>query len=157
MSTPLSRVRLKSQTLTQITVQELRDAIEQGIYAPGSQLPPEMELGKMLGVSRTIVRDALRFLQQDGLIARRQGIGTFVRKNPILQNLSVDYGTKEMIKSAGMVPSTPHLRIQDDTASPEIAKALGLEVGTPIVVIERVRAADGKPVVHGLDYIAKAL
>lgn len=154
---PFPRARLKSQTLTQVTVQEMRDAIEHGIYAPGSQLPPEIELGRMFGVSRTIIRDALRFLEQDGLITRRQGIGTFVRKNPILLNLSLDYGTKEMIKSAGMVPSTPYLRIQDDAASPEIAKALGLAVGTPIVMIERVRAADGKPVVHGMDYIAKSL
>ncbi len=157
VNTPLRRVRTRSHTLTQAAAQELRGAIERGVYAPGSQLPPELRLVEMLGVSRTIVRDALRFLEEEGLIARRQGQGTFVRANPILQNLNLNFGTTEMIKSAGLTPGTPHLRIQESTASPEVAKALTLPVGTPVVVIERVRSADGKPVVYSLDYIAKSL
>lgn len=154
---PLHRVRMRSQTLTQITAHELRDAIEKGIYAPGAKLPPELQLVKVLGVSRTIVRDALRFLAEEGLIDRRQGRGTFVRDNLILQNLNMNFGTTQMIKSAGMVPGTPHLRIEDSFASPEVAKALKLPVGTPIVMIERLRSADGKPVVYSLDYIPKSL
>jgi GntR family transcriptional regulator len=157
VKTSLRPVRLKAQSLTQSAVQELRDAIEQGVYAPGSQLPPELELVQMLGVSRTVVREALRNLQEDGLIARRQGLGTFVRKNPILQNLNVNFGTTEMIRSAGMTSSTPHLLIQEAAANPQVADALGLNVDTPVIVIERVRAADGKPVVYSLDYIAKSL
>lgn len=157
VKTPLRPVRLRSQSLTESAVRELRDAIEQGVYAPGSQLPPELELVQMLGVSRTVVREALRNLQEDGLIARRQGLGTFVRKNPILQNLNVNFGTTEMIHSAGMKSSTPHLMIQEVPAMPLIAEALGLAADTPVIVIERVRAADGKPVVYSLDYIAKSL
>lgn len=157
VKTSLRPVRLRSQTLTQVAVQELREAIRQGIYAPGSQLPPELELGQMLGVSRTVVREALRFLQEDGLIARRQGLGTFVRRNPILQNLNLNFGTTEMIKSAGMKSGTPHIKVEELVATSEVAEALALPAGTPLVVIERVRSADGKPVVYSLDYIAKAL
>lgn len=157
VNTPLRRVRTLSHTLTQVTTQELRAAIERGDYAPGSRLPPEMQLVQMLGVSRTIVRDALRFLEEEGLIARRQGQGTFVRANPIVQNLNLNFGTTEMIRSAGMVPGTPHLRIADAVASPEVAKALGLQPGMPVVIIERVRSANGKPVVYSLDYIARSV
>ena len=74
----------------------------------------------MLGVSRTVVREALRFLQEDGLIARRQGQGTFVRKNPILQNLNANFGTTEMIHAAGLTSSTPHLHIQEVAATPKV-------------------------------------
>jgi GntR family transcriptional regulator len=155
VKSPLRPARLRSQNLTQIAAQELRQAIEQGVYAPGSQLPTESQLVQMPGVSRTVVREALRFLQEDGLIARRQGQGTFVRKNPILQNLSVNFGTTEMIRSAGMQSGTPHLEIQEIEASPEVANALGLAAGAPILVIERVRSADNKPVVYSLDYISK--
>jgi len=154
---PLRSVRHRSQNLTQIATQELRAAIEQGVYAPGSQLPPELELVRILGVSRTVVREALRFLQEDGLIARRQGQGTFVRKNPILQNLNANFGTTEMIHAAGLSSSTPHLDVQETEATPIVADALGLDVGAPVVVIERVRAADDKPVVYSLDYVAKEL
>ncbi len=155
VKSPLRPARLRSQNLTQIATQELRQAIEQGIYAPGSQLPPESQLVQMLGVSRTVVREALRFLQEDGLIARRQGQGTFVRNNPILQNLNVNFGTTEMIHSAGMQSGTPHLQVQEIGATAEIAKALGLTVGARVIVIERVRSADNKPVVYSLDYISK--
>src|SRR6186997_3190180 len=93
---PLRPVRFRSQNLTEVAIQELRDAIEQGVYAPGSQLPTELKLVQMLGVSRTVVREALRYLQEDGLIARRQGQGTFVRRNPILQNLNVNFGATQM-------------------------------------------------------------
>lgn len=157
VKTPLRSVRLRSQNLTQIATQELRDAIEQGLYAPGSRLPPELELVRMLGVSRTVVRQALRFLQEDGLIARRQGLGTFVRKNPILQYLNVNFGTTEMIHSAGMQSSTPHLEIQEVAASSEVANALDLPAGAPVIVIERVRSADNRPVVFSLDYMSKPL
>lgn len=157
VKTPLRPARLRSQTLTQVAVQELRDAIEQGIYAPGAQLPPELTLAQMLGVSRTVVREALRFLQEDGLIARRQGQGTFVRKNPILQNLNANFGTTQMIKSAGMKSGTPHFRVQDIEATREIAEPLALAEGTPVVVIERLRSADNRPVVYSLDYIAKSV
>jgi GntR family transcriptional regulator len=157
VKTPLRSVRLRSQTLTQVAIQELRDAIERGLYAPGSQLPPELELGQLLGVSRTVVREALRYLEEDGLIARRQGLGTFVRKNPILQNLNLNFGTTAMIKSAGMTSGTPHLLVHEAEATPEVAKSLAVAVNAPVMVVERVRSADGKPVVYSLDYLAKSL
>lgn len=157
VKTPLRSVRFRSQNLTQIATQELREAIEHGVYAPGSQLPPELELVRILGVSRTVVREALRYLQEDGLIARRQGQGTFVRKNPILQNLNSNFGTTEMIHAAGLTSSTPHLRIQEVAATSIVADELGLSVGDRVIVIERVRAADHKPVVYSLDYISQAL
>ncbi len=153
----LRPARSKSQTLTGAAEQELRDAIARGLYRPGSQLPAESELVQLLGVSRTVVREALRLLEEDGLITRRHGVGTFVRRHSILHNLNFNFGTTEMIRTAGFKPGTPYLDVQQTPASEEVAEALNLPVGTPVVVVERVRSADGKPVVYTFDYIPQAV
>jgi GntR family transcriptional regulator len=153
----LRPARAKSQTLTEATEQELRDAIARGLYRPGSQLPAESELVQLLGVSRTVVREALRLLEEDGLITRRHGVGTFVRKHPILHNLNFNYGNTEMIRRAGFSPATSFLDVQTVPASAEVAEALSLPVGAPVLAIERVRSADGKPVVYSIDYIPQGV
>jgi GntR family transcriptional regulator len=143
--------RANSKTLTAAAINEIRAAILAGRYMPGSQLPGEMELGSLLGVSRTVVREALRILEEDGLITRRHGVGTFVRKNSILNNLSVDFGTTDMIVSAGMMPGTTSLVVAEESAASPAMEALELEPGTPVLSMERVRTADGRPVVFSLD------
>ncbi len=153
----LKPARAKWQTLTEAAEQEIRTAIAEGIYRPGAQLPAESELVEMLGVSRTVVREALRLLEDDGLITRRHGVGTFVRKHPILQNLNFNSGTTEMIRSAGMAPGTAHAQVQLTAANDDVADALNLPVGAPVVVIERIRTADHKPVVYSLDYLPQVL
>jgi len=58
--------------------EQLRAAIEAGEYPPGSHLPPERELSKLLGVSRTSVREALIALEIGGLVRVRVGSGVEV-------------------------------------------------------------------------------
>lgn len=149
--------RSNAKTLTEAAQNEIRNAILAGRFAPGSQLPGEMELVSILGVSRTVVRDALRILEEDGLITRRQGLGTFVRKNAILNNLSLNFGATDMIISAGMTPGTTLVAVSGSTADNPTAEALGLEPGAAIVTIERVRTADGRPVVYSLDALPLGL
>ncbi len=144
-------------TLTDAAEAEIRKAILEGRYRPGSQLPTEAELGKMLGASRTVVREALRILEQDGLIFRRHGVGTFVRKNPILKNLNVNYGITEMIQMAGLTPGTSFTEVRNEPADAEIAVELGIAEGTRVISIERVRTANNKPVVYSVDTFAEAL
>jgi GntR family transcriptional regulator len=56
----------------------IADGIRSQVFVPGSALPNEIELGEFLGVSRTVVREALMLLEEDGLIVTRRGIGRFV-------------------------------------------------------------------------------
>jgi GntR family transcriptional regulator len=111
--------RSERKTLTAVAQHELRQAITGGTYRPGSQLPTEAELCEMLGVSRTVVREALRVLEDDGLVARRHGVGTFVRNHPILKNLNFNFGITEMIESAGLKSGTSHLGIYKENADQE--------------------------------------
>src|ERR1041385_3303152 len=153
----LKSARYERKTLTQVAQQELRQAITGGTFRPGSQLPTEAELCEMLGVSRTVVREALRVLEDEGLVARRHGVGTFVRNHPILKNLNFNFGITEMIESAGSKAVTSHLAIQKEAADQEKAEQLRVPVGTPLITVERVRTADGRPVVYSLDTIAQSL
>jgi DNA-binding GntR family transcriptional regulator len=153
----LRPAKLERKTLTEITQQELRAAITGGTFQPGSQLPTEAELCQMLGVSRTVVREALRVLEDEGLVSRRHGIGTFVRNHPILKNLNFNFGITEMIESAGLKPGTSHLALQKEIADKEKAEQLRVEPGTPLITVERVRTADGRPVVYSLDTLTESM
>ena len=149
--------RSERKTLTEVAQQELRQAITGGAYRPGSQLPTEAALCEMLGVSRTVVREALRVLEDDGLVARRHGVGTFVRNHAILKNLNFNFGITEMIESAGLKSGTSHLAIQTENADQEKAEQLHVPVGTSLITVERVRTADGRPVVYSLDTLTESL
>ena len=153
----LRSARSERKTLTEIAEQQLRQAIAQGTFRPGSQLPTEAELCQMLGVSRTVVREALRGLEEDGLVARRHGVGTFVRDHPILKNLNFNFGITEMIESAGLTPGTSYFASRPETADGEMVEQLRVPIGTALITVERVRTADGRPVVYSLDTFTESL
>jgi GntR family transcriptional regulator len=138
--------------------EEVRDRIRDGRFSDGVQLPPEIELATSLGVSRTTVREALLQLEQEGLLIRRHGHGTFVRSAARLRgSLNANISATEVIKGHGMEPGTSHARVEEVTADAEIATILGLEAGAPILRLERVRTADGRPVIFTIDVIPTGL
>jgi GntR family transcriptional regulator len=153
----LRSAKSERKTLTEISQQELRQAIFGGTFLPGSQLPTEAELCAMLGVSRTVVREALRVLEDEGLVTRRHGVGTFVRNRPILKNLNFNFGITEMIESAGLKAGTSHIALQKEHADTERAEQLRVELGAPLLTVERVRTADERPVVYSLDTFTESL
>src|ERR1700753_1994439 len=77
--------RRKRLSLTDVCVQALTDAIERGVYQPGSALPSETDLAEQLEVSRATLREALRTLEDRQIIIRRHGRGTFVSQAPIVK------------------------------------------------------------------------
>jgi GntR family transcriptional regulator len=130
----------------------LRGYIEDGTWAAGSRVPAEPELARQLGVSRATLREALRALHDEGLIARKPGAGTYVRRRlKLSNNLDVNFGVTDLIQATGMTAGTRNLRIFDATADQATAEALELPPEANIVVVERVRTADGTPVVFSRD------
>jgi GntR family transcriptional regulator len=73
---------------------DLRRRIGNGEWAEGSRIPPELDLGEEYGVSRVTVRQALAELDKDGLVDRRRGSGTYVRRlqHPIVYDLALGNG-----------------------------------------------------------------
>ena len=146
-------VRPKRRTLTDATVSAIADAIRTNRFSPGSQLPAEMELMQMLGVSRTTLREALRTLEEQGRITRRRGLGTFVSERSIVKDLSINFGITEMIRQAGFAPKTVECSVQREAATAAVAEQLEVAEGTPIFVVRRLRLANDTPIVWSIDVV----
>ncbi len=150
-SLPINRIR--HATLTDQTVQAIQEAIKQGKFPAGSQLPPEMELLQMMGISRTTLREALRVLEEQRLIRKHRGLGTFVMEHAIVKDMSRNFGITEMISQAGYTPGTRDFNIRLEQPSKAVSEKLRIPIpdNSIIVVIERVRTANQTPVVWTRD------
>lgn len=127
---------------------------EDGVQA-GDRLPPEAVLAKKLGVSRLALRDAIRSLEEEGYLRTVHGVGTFVRWGPNVIDYSLDrnIGVTEMIQAAGLSPGTREVDIELRQADGAISNELGLQQGAAVVVIRRVRTADGDSIAYTEDFI----
>jgi GntR family transcriptional regulator len=149
-----SRPRLRS-----VSVQdELKERIDRGKLPAGTRLPSEPELAAELQVSRATLREALRAMELEGLLRRRQGSGTFVAEHPRMANsLDVNFGVTDAIRAAGMTAGIADGRHWVEPASAGEAALLELEPGQDVLVIERLRTAEGKPVVLSRDLFPSRL
>ncbi len=131
----------------------LLEHIGSGEWTVGERLPAEPELAVVLGVSRATLREALRSLTEDGYIERRPGAGTRVSSRRVLHNsLDNNRGVADIIRSMGMVPGTSRLEFHMAEAPDDVAQELNLADHRRVAVIERVRTADGRPVVFSTHY-----
>jgi GntR family transcriptional regulator len=145
---PTGLARKRSRvSLTDVCVQELTEAIERGVYQPGSPLPSETDLAEQLDVSRATLREALRTLEDRQLIVRRHGRGTFVSQAPIGNDLRRNFGITAMIRAAGYQPDTADRQVAAGPVSRDVAGQLGLAIGEPVTTLRRTRLADKRPVV----------
>jgi GntR family transcriptional regulator len=131
---------------------QLRQAIFEGKHAPGTSLPPERALCMRYKVSRITIRQALALLEEERLIIRRQGSGTYVRQNPTRRiPLKVDYTgsirehaphlTRELLSSCVM------------SAREWVADELGVVPATPVLYAERLDRNDATSVAWDEVYI----
>jgi GntR family transcriptional regulator len=108
------------------------------------RLPTEVELVKQYGISRITVRQALRLLEEEGLIRREVGRGTFVTDyRPFIGGLKVE-GSLEDVISLGQNP-VKVLSVQTVKAGPDDAEKMGIHPGDPIVRATRIRLYHDQP------------
>jgi GntR family transcriptional regulator len=133
---------------------ELTERIEGGRLPAGSRLPSEPDLAAELGVSRATLREALRALEGEGLLRRMWGSGTFVAERPRVANsLDLNFGVTDAITAAERRAGIQNARWWTEPVSIIEAERLGIEPGQDVVVIERVRTADGTPLVLSRDIV----
>lgn len=123
----------------------LREQILSGRYRKDDQLPTQMTLAKDYGVSRLTVREALKQLEQQGLIRQEQGRGTFVTyEREFTGDMELDGSIEDLI-SMGLATEVRLLDRRRVPASPGAARDLGLEEGAPVLRCERLRLLRGEP------------
>lgn len=123
----------------------LRSKIENGEWKPGDQIPTEEELCERYHVSRITVKQALNGLVADGLLYRQQGKGTFVATPKIEQGPERLTSFSEQMQQRGLRPGGALLERQVIPASKKVAEQLKVEVGAPVIQIQRLRLADDEP------------
>jgi GntR family transcriptional regulator len=136
----------------------LREQIEQKVWNPGDQIPGEPELCREYGVSRTVVRQTLSELEQDGLIVRRKGKGTFVAVPKISEGLAQKLtGFYQDMVARGIKPVTQVLRQEVIPANEKVAGYLEITPGTLVVDIKRLRFVNDQPIQLVTSYLPYAL
>ena len=143
------RTEVSAVPLYQQVMDDLKGEIARGVYASGSRIPSEMELAKYYGVGRITVRRAVEELSRAGYLNRQQGRGTFVcapkLKRKIRQKDDVQ-SFSDACRVNGMEPGACVISRKILPADSTEAQFFGVPVGTDLICVERVRTADGVPV-----------
>jgi GntR family transcriptional regulator len=133
--------------------QELRTRILAGEWRPGDRIPSEPELARRRTVSRSSMRAAITMLEEEGIVSRKHGSGTYVTYRPALQHdLGRNFGVSSLIRSTGMRPGTVEETSGAVPAPAAVAEALGVQEGAPVTSLRRVRTAGGRRVVDVADW-----
>jgi len=111
---------------------------------PGDRLPRERELAERFVASRMTVRQALAMLADQGRIYSIRGQGTFVAEPHVAKDATLTSFSQDML-ARGLTPSSRLLDAAEVPAPPDVARALEVPDGAPMIRIERLRLADGLP------------
>lgn len=122
---------------------------------PGEKLPSEPDLARKLGVSRATLREAMRAFEGQGLIRRRQGVGTFIveHTHTIESGLEVLESIETQAKRIGLDVSVGNLKVQEIEADETQAQYLVIKTGTKVTKITRVIIAENRPVAYLIDLL----
>jgi DNA-binding GntR family transcriptional regulator len=123
----------------------IESAIVDGQLSPGDRLDGEIGLAEGFGVSRATMRKSIDELVRQGLLVRRHGAGTQVLPTRLDGAGGVE-GLYDELKRNGRTPTTDVITLEVRDAEPDIAEALRLSPGDPVIYVERVRRADRVPI-----------
>ncbi len=142
--------------------QRMRDdilalVISEGLR-PGDRIPTEAELKERFGGSRPAIREALKLLEQDGVVDVEHGRGRFLTAAGTLQ-VHRPITRFESITAMGDALGYRYENLVTSVfeAAPEraVGAALRLDPGETAIRLERLRLLDGEPVIYGLAWIRR--
>jgi len=142
------------RSLCLLVMDKIKSDIENGLLRPGERLPAESVLSKQLGVSRATLREALRLLEDEKIVIRRHGVGTFINTRPVFSGgIGELFSVTDAIERQGQKPGTTLLYAGFSEPGEDDRKRLSLNAGEGVLTVERIRTADGEPVVYCIDKI----
>lgn len=153
----MSEKHLKNNSVSRHPYQMLQAELAKLIARTpeGGRLPPEPELARMLGVSRATLREGMRSFEGQGLIRRRQGVGTFVvpQAKVIESGLEVLESIERKANRIGLKVSMGELEVKEVIAKMDEAEKLQVEEGARLISVSRVIYTDGRPVAYLTDIL----
>lgn len=146
----------KETTFHQQLIEKLRALIRDRNFAPGAKFLTEREIAALFETSRPTANKALSSLVSEGLLEFRQGAGTFVRESVLDYDLQRLVSFTDKARAVGRKPGTEVITFQKLKASEapaDVATALHVSALEPMLHLERVRLADGQPVIYEHRYV----
>lgn len=148
----------RKPSLTEQTKAYIKQRIRDGDFE-GDRIPSETELAQELGVSRTTIRDALSRLENEGVVYRKQGSGTYV--NPpglqIKTRLEEIWSYEAVLEAHGYTPSTRILDLSVDPAGPDAARDLNIDPADNLVSVRKLFLENAEPVILVINQVPAAL
>ncbi|MHA6629334.1 GntR family transcriptional regulator [Pseudonocardia sichuanensis] len=147
---------------------QLRAAIDGGVFGPGDRLPSEAELTNHYGVARMTARQAIQELRAEGRVLAEHGRGVFVRRLAPVRRLASDRFARKHRKAGnaaflaeaekgGFRPHVDQIEVARGAAPPTVRERLRIEDDTVVVSRSRRYFADDRPVEIAVSYIPLAL
>lgn len=151
-------LRPDTRPLYLLVIDKIKQDIENGILRPGNRLPSEFDLSKELGVSRATLREALRILEDENVIIRKHGVGTFINAKPVFTSgIEELYSITQMIEKNNQRAGTIYLDTKYQSVTHADIKTFQMTGEENILRIERIRTADDEPVVYCIDKIPESV
>jgi GntR family histidine utilization transcriptional repressor len=151
------RSRLPRRPTYQTVKAAIQRRLMEGGWKPGARLPSERELVQEFGCARMTVHRALRELEVEGLIERRQGSGSYVAELHPLSNVLQVRDIREEIAERGRLHTTRVCSVGRERAGTELAEAIRLRRGTVVFRCRLVHLEDGVPIQYEDRHVNPAL
>jgi len=153
----LERIVSDPRSLSVQVAERIRELIASEALLPGQRLPTEADFSDRFGVGRTTVREALKRLENDGLIQVRRGLGRFVSAAPALRRpLTRLEGVTEMMQASGYQVTNRVLSVAIQLPTEDERNVLRLSQSTEVIRLERLRLCGDEPYIYSVDVLPRA-
>lgn len=155
----IKKIDGKRNTVIYEAYTELREMILSGMLEQGERLPSETELAQEMGISRSSLREAIGNLEREGLLVKKQGIGTFVTSlTPIIRGgIERLTGVMDFVKANGYEAQSRLISFNASVADPALASLLNLPPGSIVYNLTTIKLASEVPVALCVDSIPESV
>lgn len=127
---------------------QIKRDVENHVYKVGDRIPAERPLAVKFGVSRMTLRQAIKTLEEEGILERRLGSGTYVDSQKVQEKMSGIMSFTEITQANGQIPSSKLISYQIGKPSLSEKERLNLNPDSEVLRMERIRFADETPICY---------
>jgi GntR family transcriptional regulator len=147
-SQPMS-ARVRDQLVALFEARQMR---------PGDKVPSEAEIAEFCGVGRSTAREALKLLEQDGIVMVERGRGRFLSSLGALhieRPITRFESATSLLKALGYDAKTMVLSVTEDNPDAAEREALNLGDGDAVIRLERLRSRGDEPLIYSVETLPR--